>query len=413
MARGSASIAEKVSRLVIHLPMQRNFSLAARPTKSIIMCTNLIHCNTNLPHKMLSSFKKVSIGMEIVGVRRFGVRSFKVQCSMQHSSKESSEEMNIKSDRQLTLSNKLSNLMKPLRDFGIGKASMVQGGVGLFIFAGIGFALMLISWARGGQLGRRGQGYQAIFEFPQACGISVGTPVRIRGVPVGGVLSVQPSLERVDVLVEIKDATTVIPRNSLIEANQSGLIAEPLVDITPQIPIPEYTANPLDENCEKEGKVVCHQGRIRGERGVALDDLVHICTKLARQMDSNGLDKVFSAMESAQAAIEDAQPLLKRAVELTNEIIPLLTELRSGNLVGNVEALTQVAAEAAADIQRLQTEVLTEGNVLALRESVQTLTKTLKHVERITGDLGGLTSDARVTANLKQLIEALSRLVAD
>lgn len=139
-----------------------------------------------------------------------------------------------------------------------------------------------------------------------ACGITVGTPVRIRGVPVGGVLAVQPSLERVDVLVEIRDSSTVIPRNSLIEANQSGLISEPLIDITPQPPIPEYkgarrlcagrlgalltphppparrapeqtrspprpppapTVNPLDEACEEEGKVVCHQGRIRGFRG--------------------------------------------------------------------------------------------------------------------------------------------------
>lgn len=213
-----------------------------------------------------------------------------------------------------------TNLLKPLRDFGIGKVSMVQGGVGLFIFAGIGFALMLVSWARGGQLGRRGQGYQAILEFPVACGISVGTPVRIRGVPVGSVLSVQPSLERVDVLVEMRDGTTVIPRNSLIEANQSGLIAEPLIDITPQLPVPEYVANPLDEDCEKEGKVVCHQGRIKGERGVALDDLVYICTKIAREMDSHGVEKVFAAMESAQAAINDAQPLLQRAVELTNEV---------------------------------------------------------------------------------------------
>lgn len=116
----------------------------------------------------------------------------------------------------------------------------------------------------------------------------------------------------------MKDATTVIPRNSLIEANQSGLIAEPLIDITPQAPVPQYkgaggggatsagscsnhaaaataqqtstcqlqpmllvpsfqlpyaamtlrsAANPLDEDCEKEGLVVCHQGRIRGERG--------------------------------------------------------------------------------------------------------------------------------------------------
>jgi hypothetical protein len=94
------------------------------------------------------------------------------------------------------------------------------------------------------------------------------------------------------------------------------------------------------------------------------------------------------------------------------QILPLLSELRAGNLVGNVEALTQVchvsrlhvgaicgfqtqsarrsssqvAAEAAADIQRLQTEVLTENNVKALRESVQTLTKTLQHIERITGE---------------------------
>jgi hypothetical protein len=305
------------------------------------------------------------------------------------------------------------NLLKPLRDFGIGKTSMIQGGVGLFVFAGIGFALMLISWARGGQLGRRGQGYQAIFEFPVACGISVGTPVRIRGVPVGGVLSVQPSLEKVDVLVEMRDDTTVIPRNSKIEANQSGLIAEPLIDITPQIPVPEYVANPLDEDCEAEGKVVCHQGRIKGERGVALDDLVYICTKIANQMDLEGIDSMFAAMDSAQTAIEEAKPLLKKAVELTDEVIPLLVDLRAGSLVGNVEALTQVAAEAAADIQRLQTEVLTENNVKALRESVQTLTKTLQHVERITGDLGTMTSDRKVTSNLKQLIEALSRLVVD
>ncbi len=48
-------------------------------------------------------------------------------------------------------------------------------------------------------------------------------------------------MERVEVLADVRDASTVIPRNSLIEANQSGLIAEPLIDITPQLPIPTYT----------------------------------------------------------------------------------------------------------------------------------------------------------------------------
>lgn len=54
--------------------------------------------------------------------------------------------------------------------------------------------------------------------------------------------------------------------------------------------------------------------------GVALDDLVYICTKIARQMDTNGLDRVFDAAETATAAIEEARPLLENAVKLVDEV---------------------------------------------------------------------------------------------
>ena len=56
--------------------------------------------------------------------------------------------------------------------------------------------------------------------------------------------------------------------------------------------------------------------------------------------------QVFEAMEAAREAIEDAKPLLQQAVKLSDEILPLLSELRAGNLVGNVEALTQVRPSA-------------------------------------------------------------------
>lgn len=88
--------------------------------------------------------------------------------------------------------------------------------------AGVALAYMTIDWAKGTGFGRKGSSYQAVIEFPQACGVSVGTPVRIRGVQVGNAISVKPSLEKVDVLVEIRDQATAIPRNSVIEANQSG-----------------------------------------------------------------------------------------------------------------------------------------------------------------------------------------------
>jgi hypothetical protein len=68
---------------------------------------------------------------------------------------------------------------------------------------------------------------------------------------------------------------------------------------------------------------------------------------------------------------------------------------------------------SAGPCARPAAQVLTEENVRALRESVRTLTRTLEHVESISGDVGGLTGDGRVKANVRQLIEALSRITSD
>ena len=82
--------------------------------------------------------------------------------------------------------------------------------------------------------------------------------MQIRGVNVGQVIQVKPSLSQVDVLVDIKDANTVIPRNSIIEANQSGLIATPLIDITPQLPVPNYQVGFFYEfACSREAALHC------------------------------------------------------------------------------------------------------------------------------------------------------------
>lgn len=42
---------------------------------------------------------------------------------------------------------------------------------------------------------------------------------------------------------------------------------------------------------------------------------------------------------------------------MTLQVTPLLSELREGNMVNNLEDLTRSASEAAADIHRLQDEV--------------------------------------------------------
>eukprot|EP00879_Flechtneria_rotunda_P011844 GHRR01012371.1.p1 GENE.GHRR01012371.1~~GHRR01012371.1.p1 ORF type:complete len:310 (+),score=113.77 GHRR01012371.1:981-1910(+) len=302
---------------------------------------------------------------------------------------------------------------RSLRDFGLGKSSIAEGGVGLFTLVGGIVAVGLLMWAKGTAL-RTGRPYQATIEFPLACGITIGTPVRIRGVAVGQVLNVKPSLDKVDVLVEVNDVATVIPRNSVIEANQSGLIAEPLVDITPQLPLPTYKANPSDvAACEQEGAIVCNAGHIRGQQGVALDDMVYVMTRMARQMEEEGIDKFFETAQAATVAIEEATPLLEEATHLVKEITPLLQELRQGGLMNNLDHLTEAAAGAAADIQALQKAVLTDDNVRALRTAVLTLCKTLEHVESISADVSVFSRDTGVQRNLKTLITALSRIIEE
>ena len=65
--------------------------------------------------------------------------------------------------------------------------------------------------------------------------------------------------------------------------------------LTPALPIPNAQWGPLDSGCEGEGLIVCDRGKIKGVQGVSMDELVGICTKLAREMErQNGVQQMFA-----------------------------------------------------------------------------------------------------------------------
>ncbi|KAF8056762.1 TGD2 [Scenedesmus sp. PABB004] len=86
-------------------------------------------------------------------------------------------------------------------------------------------------------------------------------------------------------------------------------------------------------------------------------------------------------------------------------------ELRAGGLVANLDHLTEAAAGAAADIQALQSAVLTDDNVRALRAAVLTLCKTLEHVESISADDEAL--DGMMMNELQPVSDPVPRLLAE
>ena len=94
--------------------------------------------------------------------------------------------------------------LRPLSDFGFGGKSVWEGGVGLFLISGAFLLAFSLAWLRGFQLRSKFNKYLAVFEFDQASGICTGTPVRIRGVNVGNVVRVNPSLRNIEAIVEVR-----------------------------------------------------------------------------------------------------------------------------------------------------------------------------------------------------------------
>lgn len=94
--------------------------------------------------------------------------------------------------------------------------------------------------------------------------------------------------------------------------NQSGLLMETLIDITPRDPIPTPTVGPLDPECVREGLIMCDRQKMKGHQGVSLDELVGIVTRLGREMEGIGITNSYLLAERVSSVIEEARPLLTK-----------------------------------------------------------------------------------------------------
>lgn len=301
--------------------------------------------------------------------------------------------------------------LKPLSDFGFGRRSIWEGGVGLFLVSGAVLLALSLAWLKGFQLRSKFRKYLVTFDFTQASGICTGTPVRIRGVTVGEVIRINPSLKSIEAVAEVEDDKIIIPKNSLVEVNQSGLLMETMIDITPRDPIPTPSVGPLDAECIKEGLIVCDKQKIKGSQGVSLDALVGIFTRIGREVEGIGVANSYLLAERVAAVIEDAKPLLGKINAMAEDVQPLLAEVRDSGLLKEVETLTRSITQASEDLRKAHTSIMTPENTELIQKSIYSLIFTLKNIENISSDILGFTGDEATRRNLKALIKSLSRLL--
>lgn len=272
-----------------------------------------------------------------------------------------------------------------------------EGSVGLLVLLGLGLFGTLILWLRGVQLGN--QSYQVVVEFETAAGLQEGTTVRYRGVPVGKVIKVEPQLNSVDVLIAISPVDLIMPRNVVIEANQSGLVSTASIDINPQVDLvaAEIRAKPLESNCPQD-VIICHQARLSGQLGVNFDQMIGLSTKFTETYsDPELVGSIKSIAENMAVASQEIPQLTRDLASLTQT-----AKVELGSLSGSVRQELGALNEAVGT----QLGVVASG-IHGMSVTTQDSAKTLTSSAVVTANsVAQLTQELNVTARqLNNLLE--------
>ncbi|MGB5960787.1 MAG: MlaD family protein [Coleofasciculaceae cyanobacterium] len=285
-----------------------------------------------------------------------------------------------------------------------------EGSVGLLILVGIAVFAGLVLWLRGWAFGNRN--YKFILNFTDVAGMKAGASVRYRGVAVGKISQVKAATNGVDATVEITPADLLIPRNSLFEANQSGLIGETSIDITPLKPLPSsaQSLNPLASNCNPE-LIICNNNRLNGNIGVSFYELLRNSIRLSNAYS----DPAF--ITNINTLTKNASVAASGAAQLTSELT-LLSRSARQQLGSFSEAANSVSNAANQSTKQLSVAAnrigdtaekfgTTAGQLDQLISSANdlvvtnrgTLVGTLDSVKQTSDQLRGLLGSLTTTAN--------------
>ncbi len=259
-----------------------------------------------------------------------------------------------------------------------------EGSVGLLLLLGLGIFGLLLLWLN--RFTVAGRSYKIIVEFANAGGMQKGAVVRYRGVKVGTISQILPKANAIDVEIQIAQSDLIIPQNVLVEANQSGLISESIIDITPKTTLPAgiVLAKPLDKNCDPN-LIVCNGSRLKGQIGISVDELIRSSTDLATAYNnpkfSRNVNRVLESTTSAASSF----------TELSHDLQGLTKSLR--------QQLNTFSATANS-VQRATNQLSTSAN-----KTVNKFGETATQANHLLNNLDNL-----LTTNRSSLVSALNNI---
>ncbi len=347
-----------------------------------------------------------------------------------------------------------------------------EGSVGLMILLGLGIFVGLGMWLRGMHPGNRS--FRAVIDFANIGGVQAGSPVRYRGVTVGRIVSIQPGPNGVEVQVDISPADLIIPRDSEVSVNQSGLLGESVLDFFPRQTLSDgvVAARPLDRDCNKQ-LIVCDGSRLKGQIGISTDELLRASIKFAdlygnpeffehvKSLTKNSSDAAaqvaqlsrdFSALAKAARGelntfsatakslgrtadqfgltavqvnslitanrttlVSTLNNLDQTSAQLRSAVTrlgPVLDRVAQGELIHNLETLSNNAVQASANLRDASSALNSPTNLVVLQQTLDSARATFQNAQKITADLDELTGDPALRDSLRNLIKGLGGLLS-
>jgi phospholipid/cholesterol/gamma-HCH transport system substrate-binding protein len=266
-----------------------------------------------------------------------------------------------------------------------------EGSVGLLVLMGLGVFGLIVVWLNRVTASR--STYKAIVEFANAGGMQKGATVRYRGVKVGNISAIRPMVNNIEVEIEIAPPDLIIPSNVVVEANQSGLISESIIDITPKASLPTGVtiAKPLDKNCNPE-LIICHNSRLKGQIGISLDELIRSTTELATVYN----DPKF---------YRNVNRLLESSTTAATSLTSLSRDLQV--LSKNAQGQLNTFSSTATSVQRATNQLTTSSTrtVNELGSAARQFSLTATQASQLLTNLDNL-----VTSNRSTLVGALNNI---
>ena len=288
------------------------------------------------------------------------------------------------------------------------------------------------------------QRYHLKTRFPNAVGLSVGSPVRIAGVEVGSVKGIDVVGEEVDLTLEVnKDHRNQITTVSVAKLGSISLLGEGAVDITPSTkgtPLPDWgyvtpgrtpkafadIADQASEGIDEINGLIRDMRRGKGTAGrfmtderlyVELQAFVAAAGQMTRdlQQGRGTLGRLLrdpKAAESLEVSLRNVEEMTRRINAGEGSMGKLLNdEAFSQSLTGatsNFKELTERLNRGEGTAGKLMTDATLFNHLNSVTERFDQLVTKLNEGE---GTAGRLLKDRQLYENMNSAVNDLRALI--